>query len=301
MWYTSKLCDAFNKLWERKRVLESWLAALHHKYGKNTLTQEMIEPCRELATTLHMLDMEDDAISIVELHLNMHRVDFGFNPEKYSNYTFDFNPKLVREIEDLLEHAARLRERCIESLPLATGKTEPRLNGISELIMYLGILYTNRENYETGLSMGVRSLQIRRAIFGRVEVNDYLVNSLHVIGYSHWVSGNLNDATGIIEQALELCLTAPENDDSTINTARSLFILGEIHKDQGNLMKAVLLHEQGLNLLRISSAQDVIPNVISDQLDRLGNTYMAQGKDGEVAKIHKEANEIRRNLEKCIE
>ena len=102
MKFSSELyCPQYYRL-ERKKVLESLLAALHYKYGKNTLTQEMIEPCRELAWTLFFRDMKDDAISILQQHLEMHRVDFGFNPEKYSKYIFDFNPELVCEIEDLL-------------------------------------------------------------------------------------------------------------------------------------------------------------------------------------------------------
>ena len=160
------------------------LAVEHHEYGKNTLTQEIIDTCVELTKVLSELDLEDVAVRILEQHLEMYRVDLRFNLEKYSKHIFDFNPKLVDEIEDLLEHAARLRERCIKSFPNTAKGTEPTLLGISRLIMRLGSSYSNIGNYEKGLSMNIFGLLIGRAIFGRDTVNESLVESLRVVGYS---------------------------------------------------------------------------------------------------------------------
>ena len=81
-------------------ALETLFAALHRKYGKNTLTKVMIRACSELDYKLNDLGTDYAAISMVEQHLNMNWANFRFNPEKYSNHTIDFNPKLVREIED---------------------------------------------------------------------------------------------------------------------------------------------------------------------------------------------------------
>ena len=98
-----------------------------------------------------------------------------------------------------------------------------------------------------------------------------------------------------------MCRIVHENDELSINIARTLTVLGSIHKEQGNLTKAVSIHEQSLNLLRMRNEQCAIPGFIAIQLDNLGNAYWAQGKDEEAAKMYKEANEIRRNLEKYTE
>ena len=129
-----------------------------------------------------MLAIEGVAISMLEQHLEMHRVDFGFNPEENSQYTFDFSPELVSEVEDLLEHAALLYEHCIESLPRATEGIVS--SGYSRIGSIHGRMYYLKQNYEKALSASVRSLLIRQAIFGRDKFNHELATSLRTIGWS---------------------------------------------------------------------------------------------------------------------
>ena len=82
MKYSSVLCGEFYKKWERKRVLESLLAALHHKYRKKTLANEMIRAYTKSAVTLNNLRMDDASISILEQDVQMQRISFVFNREK---------------------------------------------------------------------------------------------------------------------------------------------------------------------------------------------------------------------------
>ena len=63
--------------------------------------------------------------------------------------------------------------------------------------------------------MNVRSLLIKRAIFGRDAVNESLAGSLHNIGASYMASGNLEVATVGFEQALGMCRALHGNNRSS--------------------------------------------------------------------------------------